>query len=60
MKYEDRIKRLETLIASHCIETVAKEMGLTVAHISRNLLTGKSAINLVKLVSVERKFSNKS
>lgn len=60
MKYEDRIERLKVLINNRCIETVAKEMGLTVAHISRNLLTGKSAINLVKLVSAERKFSNKS
>jgi hypothetical protein len=60
MKYEDRVNRLESVINSNGIDTVAKEMGLTTAHITRNLLTGKSAINLVKLVSVERKLSNKS
>lgn len=50
----ERIERLQTLINDHGVETVAKRMNVTPVHIKRNLLTGKSAINLVRLMSVER------
>lgn len=50
----DRIARLQKLIDAHGNETVIKKMNVTQQHLTRNLLTGKSAINLVKLIAAER------
>ena len=52
----ERVNRLQKLIDSHGIENVAKRMNVTEIHIKRNLLTGQSAINLVKLMAAERQF----
>ncbi|EDV3612597.1 hypothetical protein H9U83_004362 [Salmonella enterica] len=52
----ERIERLQKLIDDHGIETVAKRLNVTEIHIKRNLLTGRSAINLVKLMAAERQF----
>lgn len=57
---DNRIDRLLLLIDEYGLETIAKEMNLSETHINRNLLTGKSIINLVKLIAVERKLLNKS
>lgn len=52
----ERIERLQKLIDNHGIEPVAKRLNVTEIHVKRNLLTGRSAINLVKLMAAERKF----
>ncbi|HFW5086739.1 TPA: hypothetical protein ACIBVD_001779 [Salmonella enterica subsp. enterica serovar Javiana] len=52
----ERVSRLQKLIDDHGIETVAKRLNITEIHIKRNLLTGRSAINLVKLMAAERQF----
>ena len=52
----ERVNRLQKLIDNHGIENVAKRMNVTEIHIKRNLLTGHSAINLVKLMAAERQF----
>lgn len=52
----ERIERLQKLIENHGIEAVAKRLNVTEIHVKRNLLTGRSAINLVKLMAAERKF----
>lgn len=52
----ERVSRLQKLIDDHRIETVAKRLNVTEIHIKRNLLTGRSAINLVKLMAAERQF----
>lgn len=52
----ERVSRLQKLIDNHGIETVAKRLNVTEIHIKRNLLTGRSAINLVKLMAAERQF----
>ena len=50
----ERIERLQKLIDKHGIEAVAKRLNVTEIHVKRNLLTGRSAINLVKLMAAER------
>lgn len=55
-KTNQRVSRLQKLIDDHGIETVAKRLNVTEIHIKRNLLTGRSAINLVKLMAAERQF----
>ncbi|EAP4692479.1 hypothetical protein EGD17_05665 [Salmonella enterica] len=55
-KNNQRVNRLQKLIDDHGIETVAKRLNVTEIHIKRNLLTGRSAINLVKLMAAERQF----
>lgn len=52
----ERIERLRKLIDNHGIEAVAKRLNVTEIHVKRNLLTGRSAINLVKLMAAERQF----
>lgn len=52
----ERIERLQKLIDNHGIEAVAKRLNVTEIHVKRNLLTGRSAINLVKLTAAERQF----
>lgn len=51
---QSRVIRLRTLIDKAGIEKVSQSMGISPEHINRNLLTGKSQINLVKLVRAER------
>lgn len=55
-KTNQRVTRLQALIDTHGIEPVAKRLHVTEIHIKRNLLTGRSAINLVKLMAAERQF----
>lgn len=52
----ERIERLQKLIDNHGVEAVAKRLNVTEIHVKRNLLTGRSAINLVKLMAAERQF----
>lgn len=52
----ERVSRLQKLIDQHGIENVAKRLNVTEIHIKRNLLTGNSSINLVKLMAAERQF----
>lgn len=52
----ERIERLQKLIENHGIKAVAKRLNVTEIHVKRNLLTGRSAINLVKLMAAERQF----
>lgn len=51
-----RVTRLQKLIDQHGIGPVAKRLNVTEIHIKRNLLTGRSSINLVKLIAAERQF----
>lgn len=55
-KTNQRVSRLQKLIDNHGIEAVAKRLNVTEIHVKRNLLTGRSAINLVKLMAAERQF----
>lgn len=52
----ERVTRLQKLIEVHGIDTVAKRLNVSEIHIKRNLLTGRSSINLVKLMAAERQF----
>lgn len=52
----ERVNRLQKLIDLHGIESIAKRLNVSEIHIKRNLLTGRSSINLVKLMAAERQF----
>lgn len=49
----NRVKRLEKQIKKHGEEFVCEKMNITIDHLKRNLLTGKSNINVILLKALE-------
>lgn len=49
----DRVKRLEKLIEKHGEKFICEKLNVSEFHLRRNLLSGKSQINLIKLQAIE-------